>query len=94
MATGRPDYMEDPVGQKFHWVTSGEPHAMRRREILAKYGSEVRKLYGYDHKTAWVVSLLLLNKTMFHPMVLLRRESTIKLPLHFTNLHRIIILSL
>jgi Sphingolipid Delta4-desaturase (DES) len=58
MATGRPDYMEDPVGQKFHWVTSGEPHAMRRREILAKYGSEVRKLYGYDHKTAWVVSFL------------------------------------
>jgi hypothetical protein len=58
MATGRPDYMEDPVGQKFHWVTSGEPHAMRRREILAKYGSEVRKLYGYDHKTAWVVRFL------------------------------------
>lgn len=62
MATGRPDYMEDPVGQKFHWVTSGEPHAMRRREILAKYGPEVRKLYGYDHKTAWVVSFLLFEK--------------------------------
>ncbi len=55
MATGRPDYMDHPVGQKFHWVTSGEPHAMRRREILAKYGSEVRKLYGYDHQTAWTV---------------------------------------
>lgn len=44
-----------PAGARFHWVTNGEPHAIRRREILAKYGSEVRKLYGYDHKTAWQV---------------------------------------
>ena len=53
---GRPEYMADPVGKKFHWVTNGEPHAIRRREILAKYGSEVRKLYGYDHRTAYIVS--------------------------------------
>lgn len=74
MATGRPDYMDDPVGQKFHWVTSGEPHAMRRREILAKYGSEVRKLYGYDHQTAWVVSFLSLLKLISHPMLSLFRR--------------------
>lgn len=37
-------------------VSSGEPHAIRRREILAKYGDKVRKLYGYDHATAYQVS--------------------------------------
>lgn len=31
----------DPVGRKLHWVTSSEPHLLRRRELLAKYGSEV-----------------------------------------------------
>lgn len=36
-------------------VSSGEPHAIRRREILAKYGDKVRKLYGYDHATAYQV---------------------------------------
>jgi hypothetical protein len=48
--------MQTAAGQKFLWVANGEPHAIRRREILAKYGEQVRKLYGYDHKTAWVVS--------------------------------------
>ena len=37
---------------EFHWVTDAEPHATRRREILAKHGDKVRKLYGYDHSTA------------------------------------------
>ncbi|CAK0780311.1 hypothetical protein CVIRNUC_005008 [Coccomyxa viridis] len=37
---------------EFHWVTDAEPHSTRRREILAKHGDKVRKLYGYDHSTA------------------------------------------
>ena len=45
----------DPVGSKFHWVSNSEPHMVRRRELLAKYGDQIRKLYGYDHATAWVV---------------------------------------
>ncbi len=40
---------------EFHWVTDAEPHSTRRREILAKHGDKVRKLYGYDHSTAWQV---------------------------------------
>lgn len=48
--------LSQPSGTKFHWVTNGEPHSIRRREILAKYGDKVKKLYGYDALTAWVVS--------------------------------------
>jgi len=50
------EIMSNPVGAKFHWVTNGEPHAIRRREILSKYGKEVRKLYGYDKRTAYQAS--------------------------------------
>lgn len=44
-----------PPASKFLWVSSGEPHAIRRRELLTKYGDKIRKLYGYDHATAWQV---------------------------------------
>ena len=37
----------------FHWVADAEPHARRRKEILAKYGEQVRALYGYDVSTAY-----------------------------------------
>lgn len=40
---------------RFLWVSSGEPHAIRRRELLSKYGDQIRKLYGYDHATAYQV---------------------------------------
>ena len=44
---------EPPRGaNRFLWVSSGEPHAIRRRELLSKYGEQMRKLYGYDHATA------------------------------------------
>lgn len=36
----------------FDWTTSIEPHAARRRAILAKYGPQVRALYGTDPWTA------------------------------------------
>ena len=47
--------VEAPSQQKEHefsWVTNAEPHATRRRLILAKYGPQVRELYGYDRRTA------------------------------------------
>ena len=41
------------LGQSsFVWATNGEPHMIRRREILAKYGDQVRQLYGSDVRTA------------------------------------------
>ncbi len=49
------EILKTKVGSTYHWVTNGEPHAIRRREILNKYGDEVKKLYGYDTKTAWQV---------------------------------------
>lgn len=42
---------------EFNWVTSAEPHATRRKAILAKYGPQVRALYGYDNWTAVQVRL-------------------------------------
>jgi sphingolipid 4-desaturase/C4-monooxygenase len=39
----------------FWWSAGGEPHVQRRKEILAKYGDQIRKLYGYDNSTAVVV---------------------------------------
>ena len=43
--------------EEFFWVDSNEPHAQRRKAVLAKYGSQVRKLYGYDNRTAYQVWL-------------------------------------
>ena len=37
---------------EFYWSESAEPHMQRRREILAKYGPQVRALYGHDVMTA------------------------------------------
>ena len=44
---------------EFFWVDSNEPHAQRRKAVLAKYGNQVRKLYGYDNRTAYQVKRLL-----------------------------------
>ncbi|KAI3426432.1 hypothetical protein D9Q98_008800 [Chlorella vulgaris] len=51
-----------PAASKFLWVSSGEPHSIRRREILAKYGDQIRKLYGYDHATAWQVLAVVVSQ--------------------------------
>lgn len=50
---------------RFLWVSSGEPHAIRRRELLSKYGDKIRKLYGYDHATAYqVVAVVIIQFIM------------------------------
>eukprot|EP01103_Thecamoeba_quadrilineata_P020475 TRINITY_DN8802_c0_g1_i1.p1 TRINITY_DN8802_c0_g1~~TRINITY_DN8802_c0_g1_i1.p1 ORF type:complete len:321 (-),score=41.89 TRINITY_DN8802_c0_g1_i1:171-1133(-) len=45
----------------FHWVLSEEPHASRRKLILAKY-PQIKDLYGYDSRTKYLVlSVVLLQ---------------------------------
>lgn len=46
---------------EFYWSESAEPHTQRRREILAKYGPQVRALYGHDASTAVQVRMLLIK---------------------------------
>ena len=50
---------EDQTQHEFYWSAEAEPHSQRRREILAKYGPQVRALYGYDNRTAVQVRPLL-----------------------------------
>lgn len=52
------DIINTSAGQKYLWVTNGEPHSIRRREILNRYGAQIRKLYGYDYRTGLQVRTL------------------------------------
>ncbi len=44
--------VNDETDRDFYIATDAEPHKLRRRAMLAKYGPEIRKLYGYDPSTA------------------------------------------
>ncbi len=52
MTDSRGPEPEGHTQHEFYWSAEAEPHSQRRREILAKYGPQVRALYGYDNRTA------------------------------------------
>lgn len=47
------------VLNEFYWTKEAEPHVSRRKAIMAKY-PEVTKLTGYEPKTKWLVTLVVL----------------------------------
>lgn len=47
----------------FSWSETDEPHATRRKLILAKY-PEITKLFGPEPRTFWIVAAIFLSQTL------------------------------
>ncbi|TYZ68831.1 hypothetical protein PybrP1_009905 [[Pythium] brassicae (nom. inval.)] len=48
--------------EDFHWSATDEPHATRRKLILAKY-PQIKELFGHCWKTKWVTLFVVLLQT-------------------------------
>jgi sphingolipid delta-4 desaturase len=48
----------------YYWSFTDEPHASRRKEILAKY-PQIRELYGHDPNTKYIVLAWVLSQFAF-----------------------------
>lgn len=47
-----------------HWTSSAEPHALRRKLMLQKYGDQIRPLMGYDPFTCIPVAAACVAQTV------------------------------
>lgn len=48
--------------EEFHWVGTDEPHATRRKLILAKH-PEIKTLFGYCPRTKYIITFVVLLQT-------------------------------
>ncbi|KAL7680409.1 putative sphingolipid delta4-desaturase [Plasmopara halstedii] len=61
--TTKPQYIKAFEPQhEFHWTPTDEPHATRRKLIMAKY-PEVKKLFGHCWKTKYIVTATVILQT-------------------------------